>query len=830
MNEPTQPQAQSTGGTSMKKRILFAAKLLFSVGMLFVILRKVLVRDGAGDLGTHLAGLRWGWVAGAVLMQLTAIAFSTVRWQRLLIGQGIRPTWGFLSGSIMIARFWGAFTPGGFTGFGGWRIYDVAKHTGKTARAAATIGVEMILGQLAFGVVVMGASIYGVRFIGTEGVVLVNAFFLALIAAGIVFLSKPGLVRRVAGFAPAPVATRVRTLVDAVCAYQGKGRLLTEAALLGTGTHAFNNLIYVCAARALGVELGVGEVFFGSSLQIFATLLPLSINGIGLREATAVALYTKLGVPGSVAVLIPIVGFAAEMFVSAFGGLIFVVRRSGYAPTFQIDDPDREDVAHSLIPEVPEERWPSRLRGLVIGSGAGCLGGLLLGLGEALAVIVSGGGRSGYGVLVYGAVSHGIIFGVLGAFGGLALAWSGRIMRREAMPEHLAYARMTAGLVAFVGFALGAFRVRRDVFHEELVWKSPKGLLVLLACAATAAILYLVLSKVLAWIVAKKPARLVLKPWGTPLLVVLASVLMGSVPLVCGPAVAEQGKARVDAPTAASNVLFVVVDTLRADHLPDFGYASGKTPNLSAFANDAIRFDQAFSNASWTRPSFASILTGRYPSNHGVMSKASVLPEEVPTMAESLHDAGYYTFGLVTNYNVAPYFNFQQGFDEYRYLEPEFVLGADDQAAKLLLIQTLRRAIETYRAKSGTVHAGTAYRDATTVNGELRRWFERAPAAPWFAFVGYMDPHDPYFAHPYTGNGYSRAAHQNPQASEADALRKLYDGEVTYWDEEFGALLADLKKRGVYDDMTIVITADHGEEFGEHGGFWHGTTLYDEQV
>jgi hypothetical protein len=85
------------------------------------------------------------------------------------VGQGIRASWRFLIGSIMIARFWGAFTPGGFTGFGGWRIYDVAKHTGKTARATATIGVEMILGQLAFGVVVMGASVFGARFIGLGG-------------------------------------------------------------------------------------------------------------------------------------------------------------------------------------------------------------------------------------------------------------------------------------------------------------------------------------------------------------------------------------------------------------------------------------------------------------------------------------------------------------------------------------------------------------------------------------------------------------------------------------------------------------------------------------
>ena len=99
-----------------------------------------------------------------------------------------------------------------------------------------------------------------------------------------------------------------------------------------------------------------------------------------------------------------------------------------------------------------------------------------------------------------------------------------------------------------------------------------------------------------------------------------------------------------------------------------------------------------------------------------------------------------------------------------------------------------------------------------------------------FLFVGYMDPHDPYFAHPYDGSGYARAAHQHPDPSEAPALTELYDGEITYWDAEFGKLLDALEERGLYDELTIVVTSDHGEEFNEHGGFWHGTTLYDEQV
>jgi arylsulfatase A-like enzyme len=195
-----------------------------------------------------------------------------------------------------------------------------------------------------------------------------------------------------------------------------------------------------------------------------------------------------------------------------------------------------------------------------------------------------------------------------------------------------------------------------------------------------------------------------------------------------------------------------------------------------------------------------------------------------------LKPAGYSRGGFATNFNVAPYFNFHQGFDDYVFLEPEFVLGADDASAKLLLMQFVRQRIEKLRAASGDVLPGTAYQDAATVNAAVTGWIDRQSAAPWFLFVGYMDPHDPYFAHPYDGSGYARAAHQHPDPSEAPALTKLYDGEITYWDAEFGKLIDALKERGLYDELTIVVTADHGEEFNDHGGFWHGTTLYDEQV
>ena len=819
--------------TNSKKLAFFALKLVFSVGMLAYIFRKVIHRDGAEQLLEQLSDLRWGWVGAAIAMQLIAIGFSTVRWQRLLVGQGIRAPWRFLGGSIMIARFWGAFTPGGFTGFGGWRIYDVARHTGKAARATATIGVEMILGQLAFGVVVMAGSLFGMRFIGTDGVLLVNAVFLAIIAAGLLFLAQPQLFLFFARFLPQGVRARIQTLIDAVAAYRGKAGLLMQAAALGVGTHAFNNLIYVCAARALGVELSLGEVFFASSLQILATLVPASINGIGLREAAAVALYTSpaVGLPLAVAVLIPTLGFACEMFVSSFGGVLFLLRRSGYAPEIRVSDPDRERPAVEAIERAPREAWPKPVRGLLVGLSAGVFAGFVVGLAEAFTVWGSSAGATGARVFLYGPFAYGVLCGAFGGGLGFCTSLTGRWMQRPALPEREAFGYLLAAVFGVFALALTAFRVRRDVFHEELAWKSAIGLAVLLGCAFVVAAASAALGRGAQRLLRHRSLdRLVQPPTAVGLLFVLGLAL--GLNVFVGDRAARAGIAGDERAerNGAGNVLFIVIDTLRADHLPSYGYAKGSTPHLDRFAEDAVRFDQAFTNSSWTRPSFASILTGRLPSSHGVMAKSDALPSSLTTLPESLAEVGYTSAGYATNYNVAPYFNFQQGFDEYYYLEPEFVLGADDASAKLLLVQFLRQRLERFRATRGDVLPGTAYQDAETVNRAILGWIDGAARAPWFLFVGYMDPHDPYFTHPYDGSGYARAAHPRPDPSEAPALRTLYDGEITYWDAEFGKLVDALRSRGLYDDLTIIITSDHGEEFDDHGGFWHGTTLYDEQV
>ena len=214
-------------------------------------------------------------------------------------------------------------------------------------------------------------------------------------------------------------------------------------------------------------------------------------------------------------------------------------------------------------------------------------------------------------------------------------------MKRYALHEGEAFGYFAAAIFGMFAFALGAFRIRRDFFHEELVWKSAIGLAVLLGCGFVAAGVSALLAKGLRSLVKRAPfERLVHAPTAFALLILLGVGLAGN--LALGERTSRAGTSHdvAEAGTQAGNVLFLVVDTLRADHLPMYGYADGSTPNLDRFAEDAIRFDQAFTNSSWTRPSFASILTGRLPSSHGVMAKSDALPDAVTTLPEALKADG----------------------------------------------------------------------------------------------------------------------------------------------------------------------------------------------
>lgn len=277
-------------------------------------------------------------------------------------------------------------------------------------------------------------------------------------------------------------------------------------------------------------------------------------------------------------------------------------------------------------------------------------------------------------------------------------------------------------------------------------------------------------------------------------------------------------------------MILIVVDTFRADHVGAYGSGMDLTPNIDALAKDSLRFDQYVTQASWTRASFASLYSSMAPSGHKSKLKAEALPDGVETIAEVLSANHYATGGLPNNINVTRSFNFQQGFDYFEYQRPSYIAGAQESSAQLSMYNVLRKVRD--RLTKGKYQVTDYYQPAEVVLGNAKSFVQanREKKNRYFLVVHLMEPHDPYFRHPYDGYAVGRAWHPDPKPEEAEELRKLYQGEIQYMDTRLGEFFSWLKETGAYDETLVVLTADHGEEFHEHGGWWHGITLYEEQI
>ncbi len=453
--------------------------------------------------------------------------------------------------------------------------------------------------------------------------------------------------------------------------------------------------------------------------------------------------------------------------------------------------------------------------------GAGVAGGLLAGaIVGGLEAIASWFGAHGVGDMP--PVAWGmIVYGMIGAAGGLGAGIVAAILRTDGFGLAL------AGVGAGLGFVVARFRIIRDVFMEQLPPGSLTSAVQLGALVATIVVAFIIWRALRG---ADARRGLFTRPIAAAILVLVVAGLATAATRMVTPPPAPQAPPRTAAAPGVPNMILLMVDTLRADHLSVYGYTANKTPRIDALAGDSVRCAKGFSQASWTRPSVATIFTGLYPSSHGAIHKSDVLPDRVETVAEGLSKVGYYTVGFPNNINVTAAFNFNQGFAEFHYLAPDLFFWADEPAAQLTLYNGLRLVRERFFARKVNVY--NYYQPAEVVTAKGIEWLD-TPAAkqgPFFLYLHYMDPHDPYFVHPYNGEGYARVANPNPPPDVADKYRALYDGEITYLDGEIGRLVDDLKRRGLYDNTVIVLTADHGEEFHEHGGWWHGTTLYDEQI
>ena len=289
------------------------------------------------------------------------------------------------------------------------------------------------------------------------------------------------------------------------------------------------------------------------------------------------------------------------------------------------------------------------------------------------------------------------------------------------------------------------------------------------------------------------------------------------------PVVQEPGFSERDWPVPET-VIIIMIDTLRADIIGAYGSDRNLTPNLDAFAADAVVFENAYGTSSWTRSSVASMVSGRYPSSHTALGKLDILPEEVLLVSEILEaQAPTWTFGITTNANTAAGIGFGQGYDQY---------GPIKDVER-------RRYPED---KIGLVPGMTVTEHALSLLADPRA----DEAERTFAFVQYIDPHDPYFPNPEFMQGPVPAGEYSGSRRDIDQmvaagkeawtevniarLRYLYDGEVAYNDHAFGEFISGLKRKGMYDTAMIIVVSDHGEAFWEHGVRGHGKNLYEEEI
>ena len=796
-----------------------------------------LIRD---QLAVIDAGTFWLFLSLATAIKSVGMVSSMIRWQLMLRGQNIELPFKHLFGSFLIGRAIGTFLPS-TAGLDGYTLFDASRFSGKTVEVAAAKFVEKVCGFSGVFMTFLVALPFGIGIFGD------NAMLFALlsvpIASGIigglvVVLLFPGAIQWILENVPIPAKQRIAGVVTRIstsaAAYRDQPGMIGQILFLSFLVHFTTAVMYYFTALAIGADgVDFWKITFGSAIQIFVTVIsPFTIAGEGIREAAQYVLLGELIGP-TAAIVSAALGFWAAEAPTMLGFVFWWMRSDDYKPEFalvdgvQVDYEAAAKAAGSLEEDVDatvgaDEATPigERLwRSASAGAFAGVAAGIILGLGEAIVIYRGGLGTEGQ-VFWYGPLAWAAILGGLAVIGGLFLAILP--MDRQEIGSWVTRLGFAACLIPF-GLFVVLFRLRRDVYLEQM----PPMLVILAVLATATLLLFLILV----------PLRRVLDPIATRLttplapigLLVVALGLGGILSITFSPATAESkaGSGIPDNLRDQPNVILVMVDTLRADHLSCYG-ADIKTPNLCRLTQGGTTY-QAFSHASWTKPATASLLTSTLPSTHQTMSKPSSLPGDLTLISEAMQEAGYTTGGIVSNVNLAESFGFAQGYDDYYYLGPDYIAYAEESSSKLIVYQ-LARQVFLGIAGGDEVRFNDFYQDSKVVNETAFEWIDRRKDDRFFLFLHYMDPHDPYFEHPYNGVGIARVSMQEPKPEIADRLQDLYRGEIEYLDVQFGDLLAKLDALGLYDDTVIVVTSDHGEEFNEHGGFWHGLTLYEEQI
>ncbi|MDE0896631.1 MAG: sulfatase, partial [Planctomycetota bacterium] len=311
-------------------------------------------------------------------------------------------------------------------------------------------------------------------------------------------------------------------------------------------------------------------------------------------------------------------------------------------------------------------------------------------------------------------------------------------------------------------------------------------------------------------------------------------------------------------------VVFIVLDTLRADHLPSYGYSRATMPELEAFfRRRGLPPLRSVANSPWSLPSHASMFTGLYPPNHGAHYTVVDDPDPpidphplgdgTPTLAEILAAAGYWTVGISSNFGpLGPAYGLGRGFDSYNAMpNPVYMMKRLTPwrlpARERWPMEILDRVPPFSLSRAGFFGVEISYRQADWITDDAIRVVDAAGDRALFLFLNYLEPHSPFdppeaFARRFEGvssdlpvpaliRDYRDIVYKRKERAtkkENDHLIALYDGELNFLDSQLARLFERLERHPRFDDMLIVVTSDHGESLGEHDHYGHGVSLYRE--
>jgi len=286
---------------------------------------------------------------------------------------------------------------------------------------------------------------------------------------------------------------------------------------------------------------------------------------------------------------------------------------------------------------------------------------------------------------------------------------------------------------------------------------------------------------------------------------------------------------------SAPNVLMIVIDTLRADHLSVYGYGRKTSPAIDRLAAGGVQFMSAYSSSSYTLPTHVSMLTGLYPAEHGITWANTHKRIPAETLPEALLEKGYRTGAFSGN---TFYFTREHGFGRGFLHFEDFFHSAEDMAWRTAWGGLARRLI---RPRLGLVNIPARKRPPDT-NRAVLQWTRLDADRPFFVMVNYMDLHDPYMPpQPYRsmfstqqepGGLLTSKKYEQPVLSQHQLQGEMdaYDGAIAYVDHHLEQLLAKLRDLRTGRQLLVIVTSDHGEEFGEHGGYLHARHIYREAI